>query len=545
MKQYQGLTIVTGRTFGPLIIAQLEIDDTEVLSPDEEWQKFTAAKLKLSQALEQRSQDQSLTSETAAIFEAHRLMLDDPEFSQEIKGHIDSGSSFEKAVLRAAQDFSDMMSAIEDEYMQARAADIRDIAQQLVTQGALDVAGKIVLKEEIFPSEVIEYTKAGAKGFLSLKGSATSHASILAKNAGLPFITNLPPEVMTLSGTVYLDDHLMVDLTPEELAEFEQALARDEATRQRLAKLIDQPGHTADGLKRQVSANISSLDDLKQALELGAEGVALFRTEFLFMQPTLPTRDEQKALYRSLASALNGKSFIIRTMDLGGDKVNRELDSGPEDNPFLGLRGIRLSFEKLQVFKRQLKAILEVASEYPIKMMFPMITNLEDVYQAKEILAQAEAELKEEGLAYAIPQLGVMIEVPSALALIKEFSDEVDFISFGTNDLLQYTTASDRMNSRVSRWYDPYQPAFLRLIARALDETKGLHVGMCGDLAADELLIPFWSAIGFEELGVPAARILKTKQILLESRSRDQTEWIEYVLSAKTSQEVIERLHRD
>lgn len=545
MKRYQGLTIVTGRTFGPLIIDQVEIDDSQAKSPKEEWQKFSDAKNELSRELEQRSKDESLTSETAAIFEAHQLMLEDPEFIEEIKRHIESGLAYEKAVLQAAQDFSDMMSAIEDEYMQARAADIRDIAQQLITKQDLDVAGKIVLKDEIFPSEVIEYSKAGAKGFLSLKGAATSHASILAKNAGLPFITNLPPEVMTLSGTVYLDEDLMVDLSEAELAEFNQALQRDEATRQRLAKLIDQPGHTADGVKRQVSTNISSLDDLLQALELGAEGVALFRTEFLFMQPTLPTREEQKELYRSLAKALNGKSFIIRTMDLGGDKVNRELDSGPEDNPFLGLRGIRLSFDKIQVFKRQLKAILEVASEYPIKMMFPMVTNLEDVYQVKEILAQAEAELKDEGRAYETPMLGVMIEVPSALALMKEFSDEVDFVSFGTNDLLQYTTASDRMNSRVSRWYDPYQPAFLRLIARSLEDAKGLHVGMCGDLAADELLIPFWSAIGFEELGVPAARILKTKQILLETRSRDQAEWVDYVLSAKTSQEVIERLRRD
>lgn len=545
MRQFDGLTIVAGRTCGPLVIDQLTINHQAAADPATEWIKFEQAKDRLMQSLAEKAADESLSGETAAIFEAHQLMLADPEFGDEIKRQIDQGLAFEAAVMQAAGDFSAMLSAIEDEYMQARAADIRDIAQQLISRESLDVRGKIVLKEEIFPSEVIEYTKGGAKGLLSLKGSATSHASILAKNAGLPFITNLPPEVMTLSGTVYLDDGLMVDLTPAEQADFEQLLAQDEAARQRLAKLIDQPGHTADGVKRQVSANISSLEDLHQALALGAEGVALFRTEFLFMQPSLPTREEQKQLYRSLAQALDGKSFIIRTMDLGGDKINRELDLGPEDNPFLGLRGIRLSFEKRQVFLRQLKAILEVAYEYPLKMMFPMITNLEDVYQVKDLISQAEAELTEEGVPFARPQLGVMIEVPSALALMKEFSHEVDFVSFGTNDLLQYTTASDRMNSRVARWYDPYQPGFLRLIARSLDDAAGLHVGMCGDLAADELLIPFWSAIGIEELGVPAARILRTKQILLETRSRNQADWIESILASKTSQEVIERLSRD
>ena len=545
MKRFEGLTIVAGRTCGPLVIDQLTINHQTAADPAAEWSKFEQAKDRLMQSLAEKAADESLSSDTAAIFEAHQLMLADPEFGDEIKRQIDQGLAFEAAVMQAAGDFSAMLSAIEDEYMQARAADIRDIAQQLISRESLDVRGKIVLKEEIFPSEVIEYTKGGAKGLLSLKGSATSHASILAKNAGLPFITNLPPEVMTLSGTVYLDDSLMVDLTPAEQADFEQLLAQDEAARQRLAKLIDQPGHTADGVKRQVSANISSLEDLQQALALGAEGVALFRTEFLFMQPSLPTREEQKQLYRSLAQALDGKSFIIRTMDLGGDKINRELDLGPEDNPFLGLRGIRLSFEKRQVFLRQLKAILEVAYEYPLKMMFPMITNLEDVYQVKDLISQAETELTEEGTSFARPQLGVMIEVPSALALMKEFSHEVDFISFGTNDLLQYTTASDRMNSRVARWYDPYQPGFLRLIARSLQDAAGLHVGMCGDLAADELLIPFWSAIGVEELGVPAARILRTKQILLETRSRNQADWIESILASKTSQEVIERLSRD
>lgn len=545
MKSFCGLTIVSGRATGPLVIDQIDIHEKSQRSPEEEWQDFVSSKEELSQSLVERSRDESLSADTAAIFEAHQMMLEDPEFIQEIKTYISEGMSYEMAVYRAADDFAQVMSAIDDEYMQARASDIRDIAQQLMGARNLDVEGKIVLKEEIFPSEVIAFTKAGAKGLLSLKGSATSHASILAKNAGLPFITNLPEEVMDLTGTVYLDECLMVELTEDELKEFNEALVRDEATKKKLAKLIHQPGRTADGLKRQVSANISSMGDLLGALEQGAEGVALFRTEFLFMKPELPTREEQKELYSSLAKALKGKSFIIRTMDLGGDKVNPELDTGEEDNPFLGLRGIRLSFEKKQVFKTQLKAILEVASEYPIKMMFPMITNLEDVYQVKELLSKVETELQAEGAAYKRPLLGVMIEVPSALTLMKEFSEEVDFVSFGTNDLLQYTSASDRMNSRVSRWYDPYQPGFLRHMARAIEDANGLHLGMCGDLAGDELLIPFWSALGFEELGVPTSKILNTKHRLLEIKSRDRGEWIKSVLSSKTSEEVIKRLSHD
>lgn len=225
--------------------------------------------------------------------------------------------------------------------------------------------------------------------------------------------------------------------------------------------------------------------------------------------------------------------------------MNPALKLDPEDNPFLGLRGIRLSFAKTAIFKDQLKAILEVAASYPVQMMFPMITSLEDVYRVKQLIEEAELELTQEGVTFKRPPLGVMIEVPTALVLTQEFSREVDFLSFGTNDLLQYTSASDRMNAQVASWYDPYQPAFLRLIHLAVQGANGMHVGMCGDLAGDERLLPFWSAIGIEEFGVPAAKLSRTKQILRRYPAEDQAEWIQSVLEAKTSREVIARLHRD
>lgn len=318
MKTHHGTVIVPGRAYGKLLVIEPKTASRSSQTKAEAWDEVLLAKDKLSLSLKQRSQDPSLTTEAAAIFEAHDLMLHDPEFLDEIRQNVEAGLSSDEAIIKAGEVFSDLLSSLDDEYLQARASDILDIAQQLISPELPDVSGKIVLKEEIFPSEVIEFTKNGAIGFLSLKGSATSHASILAKNAGLPFITNLEPEVLKLQGDIYLDDAVLVDLSDEEIKAFHEKLAQDVVTQAPLARFIKESGVSQDGIKRQVSANISSLDDLKQALAQGAEGVALFRTEFLFMQKHLPKRAEQVLIYESLAQELQGKSFIIRTMDLGG-----------------------------------------------------------------------------------------------------------------------------------------------------------------------------------------------------------------------------------
>lgn len=542
MKKFDGLVIVEGRTFGPLLKGNLNLEERKKGSKDEEWALFREKKEALLTELEERSQDESLDEETRLIFEAHQMMADDPEFLQEIKGLIDDGKPYEEAVLETAEQFSEMMKAIDDEYMQARSSDILDIAHQLLGSEDLDVDGKILLKDEIFPSDVLDYSKNGVKGFLSLKGSATSHASILAKNTGIPYITNLPEEVMNLEGEVFLDDALYIDLSEEDRRAFMEKVSKDQAEEKELEALIHVETVTPQGKKIKVSTNISSLEDVQLALKHGAEGVALFRTEFLFMKPSLPSRQEQKRVYEDIAQALEGRSLVIRTMDLGGDKVNPELQTGSEDNPFLGLRGVRLSLERKTIFKKQLKALLETAVNYNIQVMFPMVTKLEDVLEVKRLIKDCESELKEEGTNFKRPPLGVMIEVPTAVFIMKELSEEVDFVSFGTNDLLQYMAASDRMNDKVSPWYDPYQPGFLRAIKKACDDRSNLHLGMCGDLAADKLLAPFWAALGFEELGVPAASILPIKKILLEKNISDEKEWIQYVLSAKTSEELKRRL---
>lgn len=386
---------------------------------------------------------------------------------------------------------------------------------------------------------------------LAITGGKTSHAAIIAKGQNLTYISGVPKELMELQdGAEILMDgstgKVFLEPTPEILEEYKKKSEEELSLRVLHEKLKNSAGISKDGIERKASTNIAGLDDMEAVLESGAEGIALFRTEFLFLKrDSLPTEEEQYEVYYKVAEAMNGKSVIVRTMDIGGDKGAERFFTEKEENPLLGLRGIRFAFEREEMFITQLRALLRAATLGNIKIMFPMIGRLEDLLRGKEILEKAKESLRAENISFKEDlSVGIMMEVPSAALLAEVLAEECDFFSISTNDLMQYTMAADRMNQTVREWNDPYNPGFLKIVEMLVKGclSKGVHTGICGDLAGDENLIPFWNAIGIEEYGVAAAGVGALKYAPANSYALNQEDWVRLVLNSRTSAEVLEKL---
>jgi phosphoenolpyruvate-protein phosphotransferase (PTS system enzyme I) len=470
--------------------------------------------------------------EEAAIFDAHVELAQDPELSSGVEERIWNLTSSEAAVLAVGEEYAQMLAAMEDEYLAARADDVRDvthqIAAELMGRGAEELEAleipSVILARGLAPSDTARIPKGMALGFVTAEGSKTSHVSIMARSMGIPAVVGVGAALDGALGaeTVGVDGgegYAVANPDPNTVAEFErkQEVVAEERSALEEFKYVE--GRTRDGRRIEVSANLGSTDEVEEALSWGAEGVGLFRTEFLFMErEELPSEDEQYEAYRKVAEAFGEKPVIVRTLDVGGDKDLPGIDQPEEENPFLGWRGIRMSLDLPELFKPQLRAILRAAAAGNLKLMFPMVADIEELRAAKEILEECQKELEREGAEIGPVEVGMMVETPAAAVCAEELAKEVSFFSIGTNDLVQYTLAADRGNERLRRLQSADHPAVLKFIRYTCEaaEEAGIWVGVCGEAAGESELIPKLVKFGVTELSMNTPSIPKAKKIVSE-----------------------------
>ncbi|WP_373897502.1 phosphoenolpyruvate--protein phosphotransferase [Haloimpatiens sp. FM7315] len=479
--------------------------------------------------------EKEVGAEKAAVFESHMMLLDDPEFTGAIEMNIEN--SFVNAE-KALQDVTDMymgiFAAMEDEYMRERAADVKDVSNRILKNlagvgegdlGNVD-ANTVVVANDLTPSDTAQLDKTKVIGFLTDIGGRTSHSAIMARTLEIPAIVGLKDITQTVkNGDVVIVDGIegIVEINPDEktMKKYEEKKLVFEKEQEELKKLKNTKTVTKQGKRIEVVGNIGKPEDVHQVLENGGDGVGLFRTEFLYMdREDMPTEDEQFESYKYVAEKLEGKPVVIRTLDIGGDKQLPYLPLPKEMNPFLGYRAIRLCLDKKDVFKIQLRALLRASAYGNIKIMFPMISCVKEFLDAKAVLKECMEELKAEGKAYNENlEVGMMVEIPAAAVAADEFMKYADFFSIGTNDLIQYTLAADRMNEKVSYLYDPLHPAILALIKNTIEASHraGKWCGMCGEVAGDERVIPILVEYGLDEFSMSATSILKSKQIIMNT----------------------------
>lgn len=544
MEQYQGRIIVQKIAIGRIwfytkeeqSVKRYKVEDTE-----KEWDRYEAAKDEAVRELNglKRKAVRELGEINAAIFEAHAMMLEDRDYSDSVKNIIETQSvNAEYAVAATGDNFARMFSGMEDEYFRAKAEDVQDISERVIgilsgrrKKKRMEQEPVIVAAEDLAPSETVQMDKSQVLGFVTRQGSSQSHTAILARTMNLPALIGIPVKaewdgklaaIDGINGILYVDPD-------EETLEKMQLLQKEEQERQRLlTEWKDRETVTKSGRKIRLCANVGSIADVAGALQNGAEGIGLFRSEFLFLTADhCPTEEEQFQTYRLAAEMMAGKTVIIRTIDIGADKraayMKKKPEPGTEDsslyleeetNPAMGLRGIRLSLEKRELFKTQLRAILRAGAFGEISVLYPLIASVEEFRKAKALLAEVEEELKTLGIPFGKVRQGVMIETPAAAILSDLLAEEAEFFSIGTNDLSQYTMAVDRENPRTEEYFDPHHPALLRLIRYTVKNAgkAGIPVGICGDLGGDETLTEFFVKEGVDELSVPPSRILPLRE---------------------------------
>lgn len=499
-----------------------------------EWARFESAlKVAQGQLAEVFARTKARSgADRARIFQAQMLMLEDPELLETVRTNIEEKwLNAEAALSDAAEMVVQMLELLDDETLSARASDVRDVTERvlrvLLRAEESPCAGlrnpSIVLAQDLTPSDTALLDRSLVLGFCTAEGGATSHTAILARGLGLPAVVGAGPEIMTLPDGTSLaldgsEGTLLVEPEPEAVATYR---TRQEAAAHVLTQARErahEPAVTLDGHRVRIAANVDNVEGARSALEAGAEGVGLLRTEFLYLErPQLPTEEEQYRAYRAIADALADRPVVLRTLDLGGDKQWSTLDLPPEANPFLGLRAIRLCLANPRLLKPQLRATLRAGAGRNLKLMFPMVATLAELRAARALLAECRAELLAEGgpVAEGI-EIGVMIEIPAAAIMAGQMAAEVDFLSIGTNDLAQYTMAADRTNSQVAVLADGFQPAVLHLVAGviAAAHARGKWVGLCGELAGDPVAVPLLLGLGLDEFSMNPSAIPLVKQIV-------------------------------
>jgi phosphotransferase system enzyme I (PtsI) len=472
------------------------------------------------------------SEEEAGIFDFLLEMAEDPELASAVEERIAHLHSPEAAVLAVGEEYAAEYAAIDDEYLAARADDVRDVTGQISAQmmgrGASAFEAlktpSIVLSHSLAPSDTARIQKGMALGFVTAEGSRTSHVSIMARSMGIPAVVGVGPELNRVLGaqTVAVDGgegYAIADPDAETIAEFERmsgALAEERAA---LDEYRHVEARTSEGRRIEVAANLGSASEAEDALEWGAEGVGLFRTEFLFMErDDLPSEDEQYEAYSAVARAFGEKPVIVRTLDVGGDKDLPGIDQADEDNPFLGWRGIRMSLDTPELFEPQLRAILRAAANGNLKVMFPMVADVGELEAAKAMLQECRRELESEAVEIGEVEAGVMIETPAAAVRASELAEESAFFSIGTNDLVQYTLAADRGNERLRRLHNADHPAVLALIRETCEAASaaGIPVGVCGEAAGEPEMIPKLLELGVTELSMAAPQIPRAKKVVSE-----------------------------
>ena len=475
----------------------------------------------------------NLGEEEAQVFDAHLMVLRDPELIGQVKDSITSNKVNAEAALKEVTDmFISIFAGMEDNpYMQERAADIRDVSKRILAHLlGVKIPSPATIKDEVIivaadltPSDTAQLNRQYVKAFVTDIGGRTSHSAIMARSLEIPAIVGTK-EVTSIAkdGDIIIVDGLAGDvfLNPSEevIAEYRAKAEAFAAQQAEWEKLKDSKTYTKDGHQVELAANIGTPKDLEGVVNNGAEGVGLYRTEFLYMDShEMPTEEDQFEAYKAVLEGMNGKPVVVRTMDIGGDKELPYLPLPHEMNPFLGYRAIRISLNEPEMFRTQLRALLRASVYGKLRIMFPMIATLNDFRGAKALLEEEKAKLIAEGVAVSDDiQVGIMIEIPAAAVLAHQFAKEVDFFSIGTNDLIQYTMAADRMNERVSYLYQPYNPSILTLIKHVIDSAhkEGKWAGMCGEMAGDQTAVPLLVGLGLDEFSMSASSVLKTRSLI-------------------------------
>jgi len=565
----EGIAASPGIAIGKSLLKvekKIEIDKENIADDqvEQEIEKLHNALTESKKQLEELKEEtaEKLGEEKAEIFAAHLMILDDPEvipaFENKIKDNKLNAAASVKAVI---DEFAAMFAAMDDEYLRERGSDIKDVGMRIIKNllGVEDISDKmeeevIIIAEDLTPSDTAQLDTDKVLAFVTRDGSRTSHSAIMARSLGIPSVVGTGSEVIEKAENnmeIIVDGNSgKVYFNPDQstLDEYKQKLEEYEAEQERLQTFKDKKAETEDGHQVEVVGNMGNLKDVDPILANGGEGVGLFRSEFLYMDRSqLPTEEEQFKVYKEAAEKMGDKPVIIRTLDVGGDKELPYLDFPEEMNPFLGYRAIRVCLERDDIFKPQLRALLRAGSFGNIKIMFPMISSLDELRAAKAKVEEVKAELKEEGLEYNEDiDLGMMIEVPAAVMIADKLAKEVDFFSIGTNDLIQYTVAVDRMNEKIAEMHTPYHPAVLRLIKKTIEaaHAEDIWVGMCGEAAGEELLLPFLLGAGLDEFSMSAVSILKIKEIMTKWTLAEAEKESEKILELATAAEVKEYLKK-
>ena len=508
----------------------------------------------------QRQLAESLGAEQASIFDAHLLVLEDPSLIDEAvrviqTDHINAAHAFHTVAER----YADALAKVADEYLRERASDLRDVTARVLNNllGHEDVvdlrhlkAPCIIIAHDLTPSKTAQMDRQNVLGFATDIGSKTSHTAIMARSMHIPAIVGLKnaSEELENGDYVLLDGFngiLIVNPTEQTLFEYGQLIRKQVTLEEKLRETVKQPAVTLDSHRVFISANIESAADADAVKESGADGVGLFRTEYLFInRDSLPTEEEQFQAYRQIAVALKPQPVVIRTLDLGGDKLLSHLHVPTEMNPFLGWRAIRFCLQQTDVFTEQLRAILRASTEGNLKMMYPMISGLDELNQASALLAQCKEELRAEKIPFDDKlEVGVMIEIPSAVLIADALAKRAKFFSIGTNDLIQYSLAVDRMNEKIAHLYEPTHPAILRLIKNTVDAAHAhkVWVSVCGEMAADPVLAPLLIGLGVDELSVTPPVLASLKFLVRRLKLTEAKELAAFALTCESPAEILAR----
>lgn len=499
-----------------------------------------------------------LGADNAAIFEAHLLVLRDPELISPVKDKIKNELvNAEFALDETANVFIKMFEQMDNEYMKERATDIRDVTKrvlshllgvEIVNPSMIDEE-VIIIAEDLTPSDTAQLNRKFVKGFTTNIGGRTSHSAIMSRSLEIPAVvgTKEATEKIKNGDLVIVDGFkgiVYINPTIETISDYKEQLRKFEEQKMEWTKLIKEKTVTSDGHTFEVAANIGTPDDLVGVISNGGEGIGLYRTEFLYMgRDKLPSEQEQFESYKAVLEGMGGKPVVVRTLDVGGDKELPYLKLQKEMNPFLGLRAIRLCLKEDDIFRTQLRALIRASSFGNLKIMFPMIATIEEFRQAKAIFEEEKNKLVTENIFITERiELGIMVEIPSTAILADQFAKEVDFFSIGTNDLIQYSLAADRMNENVSYLYQPYNPAILRLVKLVIDAAhkEGKWVGMCGEMASEELAIPLLIGLGLDEFSMSATSILKARALIRQLNKSEMENLANAAILMSTVEEVVQ-----
>ena len=540
MELYQGKSILKGIAIGEIFFYQKAEDEIRRYRPEDpkaEEQRYLDARGKAIEQLEELYQKacQEVGEENAAVFEVHSMMLEDDDFNDAILNMITSeGVNAEYAVSVTGDNFSNMFAQMDDEYFKARAADLIDISNRVISvlRGTEDSCALtkpvILVANDLAPSETVQLDKEKLLAFVTRLGSSNSHTAILARSMNLPALIGVPIQKEWNGKMAVVDGYtgtLYVDPDEETLNQFRQKKEAEEEERRLLMELKGKEDITLDGKKIKLYANIGNPSDVANVLQNDAQGIGLFRSEFLYLETDhFPTEEEQFQAYKKVAEMMGGKKVIIRTLDIGADKQIDYFHLKHEDNPAMGYRAIRICLTQPEIFKTQLRALFRASAFGNIAIMYPMIISVEEVRRIKKIAAEVKQELASEGIAYRNVEEGIMIETPAAAVMSDELAREVDFFSIGTNDLTQYTLAIDRQNAELDAFYDAHHPAVLRLIKTVVDNghAGGCWVGICGELGADTSLTETFMKMGVDELSVSPTFVLPVRKLIHSSRCSEE-----------------------